>query len=888
MKKIKYPLIILTVLLSTTLLANKPINKKVKAHRLETPIVIDGILDEPLYDQTPIDDFTQKEPDEGEPASERTHVWVGYDNEFIYFSAKLFDSEPELIDRALMRRDNWSNTDRFIIGIDTFFDKRTGFGFAVNAGGSMGDATISNDTWFDDSWDGIWDSEVSIDEEGWNVEIKIPFSQLRFNELDDMKWGINFERDIKRKNEESYYVMVPKDENGYASKMATLVGLEGIKMKQRIELLPYVVQKVQFLKHDDNDPFYSINQFKTSIGADFKIGIGSNLNLDATIFPDFGQVEVDPAVVNLSAFETFYQEKRPFFIEGASIFDFGQGGANNNWGFNFGTPELFYTRRIGRSPQVWPNSAYDYIDRPGETRILGAAKLSGKIDETWSIGAVSSFTERTYATLQLDGTQFDVRRTLREEIEPFTHYGVFRTQKQFNDSKQGLGVIFTSVNRDVSNSNIKSKLVNQAYTFGTDGWIFLDEDETYVITGSAVGSYTSGSKDAIEIKQRQSYRYAQRPDATTALLDTNLTFLSGWYSRVMLNKQKGNFYINAALGAVSPGFEYNDLGFQWNANKINGHLVLGYKWYDPDKIFRKKYLYLAHSQSFDFEGDNISNFLMNFIRMEFLNYYNIGWRFGYSFEAISVSRTRGGPKTLSPAGFFVGTNISSDRRKPVIVEFSINYNQNEIGGTGYGFEFEFEWKPLPQLNLSIEPGYNYNNSFIQWVARKEDYKAVNTFGTRYVFAEMKQQSISADIRLDWIFTPQISLQLFIQPLISVGKYSHFKELAVPRTLDYNYYGENGSTITYDSENSEYTVDPDGSGKSNFTFYNPDFNFKSFRANMVFRYEVLPGSILYFVWTNDRVNYENQGNFNVTNDFINLWETDTDNVFLLKFTYWIDM
>ncbi len=882
MPKIFHLIYLIVALSSATVLANKPSDKKVKAYRITSPIILDGILNEPLYNETPIDEFTQKDPNEGEPVSERTHVWVGYNDEFIYFAAKLFDSEPELIDRSLMRRDNWGSSDWFIVGIDPFYDKRTGFGFGVNAGGSVGDATISNDSWFDDSWDGIWESKVSIDDEGWNVEIKIPFSQLRFKESDDMKWGINFERDIKRKNEESYFVMVPKDENGYASRMATLEGLKDIKMKQRIEFLPYIVQKAQFLQHEDDDPFYSANQFQTSIGGDFKIGIGSNLSLDGTVNPDFGQVEVDPAVVNLSAFETFYREKRPFFIEGSSIFDFGRGGANNNWGFNFGTPELFYSRRIGRSPQVWSDTDYDYIDRPGETRILGAAKLTGKIDETWSIGAVSSVTERTYATLQLDGNQFE------EEIEPLTHYGVFRTQKQFNDSKQSLGVIFTSVNRDVSNTNIKNNLVDQAYTFGTDGWTFLDADETYVLTGSVVGSYISGSTEAIELKQRQSYRYAQRPDATFAPMDTNLTSLGGWYSRFMLNKQKGNFYINAALGAVSPGFDHNDLGFQWNANKINGHLVLGYRWYETDGTFRRKTIYTAHAESYDFEGDRLNSIFMAFSHFEFENYFNIGFDGGYFPGSFSKNLMRGGPKALTPSGYFFGVDGRTDRREEYIIHYDAQFGSDELGGDEYGFGVDFEWKPLPQIEFSIGPEYHRNMSMLQWVTSVEDVKAVETYGTRYVFGEMEQQTISANIRLNWTFTPKLSLQLFVQPLISVGNYNNFKEYAEPRTLDYNYYGENGSTITYDSENSEYTVDPDGSGESNFLFENPDFNFKSFRANLVFRYEVLPGSTLYFVWTNDRANYENQGNFDVVNDFTNLWEEETDNVFLLKFTYWIDM
>lgn len=882
MKKTQTLLYLLLAMVSTIVFASKPSEKKVTAYRLTSPIVIDGVLDEELYKQNPIDDFTQKNPNEGLAASEKTHVWVGYDDKFIYFSAKLFDSEPDKIDRSLMRRDKWDSSDWFIVGVDPFFDRRTGFGFAVNAGGSVADASISNDNRFDETWDGIWYSSVTIDEEGWNVEIKVPFSQLRFNEAEEMKWGINFERDIKRKNEEAFFVMVPKNENGYASRMATLIGLKGVKMKQRIEFLPYIVQKAQFLQHDSNDPFYKDNQFKTSIGGDFKIGVGSNLSLDGTINPDFGQVEVDPAVVNLSDFETFYQEKRPFFIEGSSIFDFGRGGANNNWGFNFGTPELFYSRRIGRQPQVWTDSDYDYSDRPGETRIIGAAKLTGKIDESWAIGALSSVTQRTYSTLSLNGNQF------KEEVEPFTHYGVLRTQKQFNNSKQGLGAIFTSVNRDVSNPTVKQQLVDQAYTFGADGWTFLDEEETYVVTGSVVGSYVSGSKDALINKQEEPYRYAQRPDATFAPLDSNITSLGGWYSRVMLNKQKGNFYINAAIGASSPGFEHNDLGFQWHADKINGHLVLGYRWYEFDGIFRRKIIYGTHFESFDFEGDRISNGFMVFSHFELKNYFNFGIDAGYYPGTISKGLTRGGPKALTPNGYYFGIDGSTDRRENYLVRFSFRNEGNDLGGSEYGSSIDFHWKPVPQIDFSIGPEFTKNLSIIQWVTDVEDTRAKHTFEKRYVFAEMNQKTLAANIRLNWTFTPKLSLQLFVQPLISVGKYNNFKELAEPRSLDYNYYGENGSTISYDSENSEYTVDPDGSGESNFVFSNPDFNFKSFRANIVFRYEVLPGSIFYFVYTNDRSNYENIGILDFGNDLSNLWKAETDNVFLLKFTYWIDM
>lgn len=895
MTRIIFLLLLLFFIESTY--AGNVTDKKVIAHRLSEPLVIDGKLDEPFYKEIAIDNFTQKNPDEGEPATEKTDVWVGYDDEFIYFSAKLYDSNPELIDQTLVRRDNstnsnlsetdpyitdWSNSDWFIVSIDPFYDRRTGFLFAVNAGGSMADATISNDTWIDKLWDGVWESKVLLDKDGWNVEIRIPFSQLRFKESDEMKWGINFERNIKRKNEESYFVMVPKDEYGLASKMSSLEGLQGIKMKQRLEFLPYIVQKAQFLQHDGNDPFYKKNKFKTSIGTDFKVGIGSNLNIDGTINPDFGQVEVDPAVVNLTAFETFYQEKRPFFIEGSSIFNFGKGGANSGGNFHFDIPELFYTRRVGRSPQVSTNSNYDYIDRPRKTRILGAAKLTGKVDETWSIGMLSSITERTYATLSLNGNQFD------EEIEPLTHYGVFRTQKQFNESKQGLGMVFTSVNRNVGNIHISNQLVDQAYSFGADGWTFLDDDEKYVVTASVIGSHISGTKGAITSKQEEAYRYAQRPDATYAPLDTNLTSLNGWFSRVMLNKQKGNFTVNAAIGAVSPGFDHNDIGFQRIADKINGALALGYQWFIPDGTFRSKTFKVSRSISYDFEGDRLDDGYMVFSDFEFNNYFKIDFRGGYFPSTISKELTRGGPKVKTQIGYFIGVNGTTDSRKKYIIRFNSNFGSDDLGGDGVGIDVDLQWKPLPQIDFTFGSSFNRNMEMLQWVTNAEDVRATETYGHRYVFGEMIQKSISVNFRLNWTFTPKLSIQSFIQPLISVGNYNNFKELAKPRTRDYNLYGENGSSINYNSEDNTYEVDPDGSGISNFSFNNPDFNFKSFRGNFVFRYEILPGSTLYFVWSNDRMNLDNPGNFDIAKNFQNLWETATDNVFLLKFTYWFDM
>lgn len=876
--------LLISILLILPILSakSKGSSKSVNAFKLSNTINFDGLLTEAIWNKPSTNSFTQRDPEEGEPATEQTEVWVAYDESNLYVAARLYDSQADKIDKSLARRDSWQVSDWFTFYIDPYLDRKTGYYFAVNAGGTVRDGVFYNDSWNTDSWDGIWQAQTSVDGDGWTVEMKIPFSQLRFNHAEEMTWGVNFKREVKRLKETSYFVMVPKEESGFVSHFATLEGITGVEAKQRIEVLPYIVQKAQYLIHDENDPFYKGNQYRTTFGADAKIGIGTNLNLDLTVNPDFGQVEVDPAVLNLSAFETFFPEKRPFFIEGNNIFGFGYGGANSNWGFNFGNPDLFYSRRIGRSPQG-PIPDNDYADYPSETAILGAGKLTGKIGDSWSVGALSAVTERTFAEYEYNGERNQV------EVEPLTHYGVLRTQKEINDGAQGLGFIFTSVNRDLQTDALRERLSDQAYTFGVDGWTMLDDDETYVINGYVIGSHTTGSKEYLTRIQKRPYRYFQRPDATYMTLDTNRTSLSGIYSRVMLNKQKGNFYLNSALGVVSPGFENNDLGFQWMADRINGHTVMGYRWYDPDSLFRQKWVYVSHARTYDFEGNNQMNLIWGRLGAEFLNYYNVGMNFSYNFESFTKTLTRGGPLMINPSHYYASIWASSDSREKLIVYASANYSADALGSERYSGTLEFEWKPNPQIRFSIAPSYTLTHEKSQWVTRVEDASATHTYGNRYIFANINQDLLSAYIRLNWTFTPKLSLQLFLQPLFAVGDYNNFKEVAEPQTLEYNDYGKDGSTINYNEADDEYSVDPDGEGPNeSFTFGNPNFNFKSLRGNVVLRWEVLPGSIFYFVWTHDQTNFNNPGDFNIGRDFRKLWEAEGNDIFLVKFSYWFDM
>ena len=855
--------------------------KVVKAIRLADKIKLDGKLDEKIWLSQPITGFIQREPNEGDPVSEETRVWIAYDDSYLYVAGRLEDSNPTSIDDALFRRDTHRESDWMFVFIDPYMDKRTGYYFAVNAGGSVMDGILYNDSWDDDSWDGKWEAEVDINDDGWCFEMRIPFSQLRFNETDKMKWGINFNRDIKRNKESSFLVMVPRGESGFVSHFATLEGLDGIHPKQRFEVTPYVVQKAQYLVHDPDDPFYKSNQYETTIGGDFKIGLGSNFTIDATVNPDFGQVEVDPAVVNLSAFETYYSEKRPFFVEGSNIFSFGYGGANNNWGFNFSNPRLFYSRRIGRSPQG-STSDYQFADYPGETPIIAAGKVTGKISDGWSLGAITSVTAKTKATLYNDDVYND------EEVEPVTHYGVLRSQKEFNDGKQALGMIFTSTNRFTDYQPIKEGLVKDAFAFGLDGWSFLDDGEHYVVTGNFSGSYVHGTKEAMQAVQEKSYRYFQRPDGH--YYDSTRTDMAGFAGRFMLNKQDGNFYINSAIGAVSPGFEYNDLGFQYWSDKINFHTVLGYKWHKPDSTFRNKNIFLAHYRDYNFDGDIFSNGFMLFTNMQFLNYYGLSMDFDYGFKSLDRSKTRGGPIVESAENWYFGIDGYTDSRKDLMFWAGIGVGGDAFDNYWRRVSLEMEWKPSSQLNIAFEPTYRINYNRLQWIDNYDDPTAVNTYDTRYVFGTIDQKTVSADIRVNWTFTPELSLQLYLQPLISVGKYSEFKELAKPRSMDYNIYGENGSTISFDAENNQYIVYPEGSeGEAeSLTFDNPDFNYKSLRGNMVLRYEILPGSIFYFVWSHDKSNDKYPGDMDFARDFRNLWNSRANNIYMIKFSYWFDV
>ncbi|MGH7569294.1 MAG: DUF5916 domain-containing protein [Gemmatimonadales bacterium] len=875
------PLLLVLAAVQPRAVADSPSTAKpeVRAIRLPQPIAIDGQLSEAAWRAAQrIVGFTQRDPTEGAVATESTEVFIAYDDAAVYVAARLYDSAPDSIVARLGRRDVHTSSDMFTVYLDSYHDRRSGFYFALDAAGTLHDGILYNDDWDDNSWDGVWEGRVRTDEAGWTVEMRIPYSQLRFLKADTYTWGVNFKRTIARKNEIDYLVLRPKNASGFVSRFADLVGIANITPPRRLEVMPYVTTRAAFTRQAAGNPFNDGSSYTPSAGADVRFGIGSNLTVNATVNPDFGQVEVDPAVVNLSDVETFFGERRPFFIEGASIFNFGYGGASNYWGFNWPGPDLLHTRRMGRSPQGSTPDA-DYTDRSDGANILGALKLTGKVAGRWNLGTLAAVTAREYARLDTAGFQF------RKEIEPLTYYGVFRAQREFPDGRQGLGTMLTAAVRDFADPTLRGEISRDAFVGGLDGWTFLDKDKEWVVTGWVAGSRVSGTPARITALQRNPVHYFQRPDAEQTQVDSTATALAGWAARVHLNKQKGDWFSNSGLGFISPGFESNDLGFMGRTGVVNMHAGGGRAWRKPGKLFRQAEVGGALFQSYNWDGDVTWRGAFNFGWLQFLNYWSINWDVAYNPETVSDRRTRGGPLTRNLPGTQLGFNVNSDSRKSVTFSMyaGLYHQRRDYSDRWAGANIQY--RPMPNVSLSVGPNFSWGKSPAQYIGTYDDTLglATATYGRRYVFADLDQTEVSARIRLNYTFSPTLSLQVYAQPLVSAGSYDRFKELARPRTFDFNVYGEGSSTF----DDSTYVADPDGPGgpADPIQLYRPDFNFKSLRGNAVLRWEYLPGSTLFLVWTQSRSHFDDSGEFAFGRSMGRLWDAGADNIFMVKATYW---
>ncbi len=869
------------------------------AARRTGTVAIDGKIDEAAWAAaTPIGELVQSVPNEGKAPSEKTEIRVLYDESAVYIGARMFDSMGAKGVRAVLtRRDQLLNggnsltSDKIAFVFDPFHDKNSRDWFELNPLGVKGDHKDG-----DTSYDPVWEGASHIDSLGWTAEFRIPLSQLRFPRDAQQLWGMQVWRAIDRLNEQDMWAFWRSNEYGGPAYFGTLDGITVGSQPRQVEIVPYVTSRATMARVASNDPYHSDRQGQYRVGGDVKLNVTSNLTLDATINPDFGQVEVDPASVNLSVFETTFSEKRPFFVSNSQYFS--TGGFSCYFCNNVSSLSLIYTRRIGRSPQLagLVGSRAQYFDASDATSILGAGKVTGRTAGGLTVGLLDAVTNREDARYRLPGDLTDHT----QEVEPLSNYFIGRLRKDFRGGATRIGTLATLVNRSLSNPDEVQRLRSRAGALGFD----LDHhwsNRAYALNIQTALTDIAGDTSAIRRAQFSSARYYQRTgrsETTDGLFSTSYdptrTRLNGYGFYARVAKETGNWLFEGMQNWRSPGFEANDLGvlgradYKWMlANAVR-------QWTTPGSWYRNIWANAGAQQQLNYEGDRTDIDYHSNLSATLKNYWNAGIFNIYHPSTFDERLTRGGPTVLHYGYNLIGVNLSSDSRSSVV--YGLNYNlttpvDNSEGGRQGYYPF-VTLKPSSSMSLTLSPSYDHDLTAQQFVTSFSDATAPAGFGNvRYVFGRLEQKTFSMDTRLNTTFTPNLTLELYAQPFLASGHYTNFKEFAKPHSGTMTYYGrDNGSTVVKSSsatDGTTYTIDPDGGGVAKaFTIGNPDFNFRSLRGTAVVRYEYRPGSTLFFVWTQARDGADAFGDFNFSRDRGALFRDRPTNIFQLKATYWL--
>ncbi len=841
-------------------------------------IVIDGILDEPAWNKVEwTTDYVEFEPDVGSAPTEQTKMKIAYDDKNLYVAFKCYQADPSTIERRMGRRDDFPG-DWVELNIDSYNDDRTGFSFTASVSGVKGDEFISNNGNFDSSWNPIWYLSTAINDDGWTAEFRIPLSQLRFGNDDEQLWGIQSTRRYFRNEERSTWQPIPANPPGWVSEFGELRGIKGIKPQKQLEIQPYLVGQLDTFEEEVGNPFRDGSDTGLAAGLDAKIGITNDLTLDLTINPDFGQVDADPGAIALDGFEIFFEERRPFFVENKNVFDFRVGGGADN---------LFFSRRIGRTPQGFTTSdggKGEFEDFPNNTTILGAAKFSGKTKNGLSVGALQSVTAKEFAKIELDNRD-DVLENLeevgenREElVEPLTSYSVVRLQQDFNNNNSFIGGIATYTKRNLEGD--LDFLRESAFSGGLDAqhnW----KERKYYANGKFTFSNVKGSEEAIALTQNSLTHLFQRVDAGHVAVDETKTSLTGTGGSFEVGKGGGgNWRYNVGGNWRSPELELNDIGFLRRADRIQQYTNVRRLWNKPTTWFRQANVGLNQFTQFDFDGNyNRIQYEMN----GYINWKNNWWTevgAAHKPRIYSNSVLRGGPRwRWNEENFFYVFSGTDGRKK-----FSMHVGYVNSQATQDNFSLEryvlrFFYQPLNTLSLSLVNEYEKNPNKTQYVTE------TSFNGTpRYILGEIDNESLSSTLRVNYSINPNLTIQYYGQPFIFKAKYSNFNRVndAVAADLNDRVTLFNQDQISF--QDDVYSVDEDGDNITDYDFSNPDFAFVQFRSNLVLRWEYIPGSEVFLVWSQGVT-----GLGDVNNNFGNLIDNQIirkkpENTFLIKATY----
>ncbi len=883
---------------------------------------VDGRLDEAAWGRAQAaTDFVQLEPTPGAPASERTEAFVLYDRAALYVGLRCYVRDPATLVRRLVRRDDFGEgSDRVFVEIGSPADGRTAYSFGVSLAGVQQDVVLFNDQNNGDlTWDAVWDSAVGRFEgpggEGYAVEIRVPFSQLRYDADSSVPWQIQFQRDVAATGETDYWAPIPPDADGYVSRFGQLHGLRDLRAPRRIEVVPYAATRAIRAPGDPADPFYAETDLSPAVGFDASVGLTSSLTLTATVNPDFGQVEQDPADVNLTDFERRFPERRPFFVEGVDAFAFGWTRAS---AYVTEQPEFFYSRRIGRSPQSFgglygfsgPDGTRDtpddvvYFDSPEQTTILGAAKLSGQVGE-WTVGVLTALTGReTAAFVTAGGDRAEL------PVEPLSNYAVARARRAWNGGRTGLGLFGSSVLRDADGTAFSAVVPTDATVAGVDAEHTFAGRE-WSVSALVAGSAVRGGEGAVARLQRSSRRYYQRTDAHYLDLDPDRASLTGYRAEATVARVGGGRHWRGAvtLGATSPGFETNDLGFQRRADWAGGDWRVNYSESQPGVAgVQRISAYLYGAQYLNYGGDLVYNRFNTGGSVRFSNLWTVSSVVAVRPEYVNDRLTRGGPLALRPADYSASLTVSTNPSRPLQLSASVA-DRREVGHDYAGVDPEWTRRvrlgvtarPSETLEVSFEPEWTSAYGTDQYLFSAADPNAPDGFGgRRYLFADVRSEALFLAASVDWAFSPDVTLQLYAGPYIDARRYVGYRQLAARRSYDFVRFGETAGTaldpfavgpddeaVPSTFEAADFFEATDAAGES-VRIYDEDFTYLSLRGNAVARWQWRPGSELFLVWQQTRDDFGALRGLDVFGDVADVFGGEVRNVFQLKATYWFGL
>ncbi|MSO29644.1 MAG: hypothetical protein EXQ48_01690 [Acidobacteria bacterium] len=855
---------------ATAVAQNRP-HKEARAYRLKGHAIrVDGRVDEDAWEQAqPVSDFVQKEPVEGAPPSHRMEVRFLYDADALYVGFRVWSGDANALKAPLGRRDVGDQAEHVIVSLDTYRDRRTAYTFGVTASGVRLDRFHGEDQQegADLGFDPVWEARTDVNATGWTAELWIPFSQLRFNDAPTQTWGLNVGRFTPTLNEEDYWVAIPRTVTAWSSRFGDLVGLDDVRPARRLELLPYTATSSSFTSLvDAGNPFSDGRTMGGRVGLDMKLGLGSNLTLNVALNPDFGQVEADPAEVNLSAFETIFPEKRPFFTEGANLMNLGvRSGAN-----------LFNSRRIGARP-IGPASG-DYVAYPDTSTILGAAKLTGRTASGMSIGLLSAVTAGESA--HVSGAGGGSIRSIR--VAPRTVYGVGRVQQEFGPHASTVSVMGTFVGRDLGPGDaLTAFLPRRAVGLGSDAVIRLKGGE-YEATFLGLMNHVSGEATAIERLQRASAHYFQRPDREYSRIDPARTAMTGYKVIAGFERRSGRHWLwDTEVTAISPGLETNDIGRTLTGDGLRHILAVRYRETQPGKVFRTYSVSFNVNNEWTYDKDHIVRLFRPSAAFTLKNFWTISTVVSRNLAVLDPVLARGGPLMQRPASWTATATLANAAVSQTRWIASGTAISNEDRGYARRASLLFSFRPSPRWQLSVEPALNRTNDVQQYIATVAGGRP-ETYGRRYVFSSIDRTTLSGDIRMGVTLRPDLNIDVYAEPFASSGRYADFGELLRGGTRERLAYGTSGTTLMRDA-NGDWAID---AGSGPFTLKNPDFAVRSLRSNVVLRWEWKPGSTLYVVWQQDHERRDVTAARAGIDDLLGAFAIPGRTILAIKSSFWI--